>query len=98
MEEMENVILVKASIRRKKSQSDNIKYSGFRPIRRFSTGARTQTELSTLGEMGKNPGIKIRPAEFSVPALPLASRVAFQKLIHFSKPCFLHFKIDLHIG
>ena len=38
MEERENVILVKASIKRKKSHSDNIKHPGFRPIRRFYAG------------------------------------------------------------
>lgn len=38
VEERENITLVKPSIKRKKSQSDNIKYSGSRPIMRFSSG------------------------------------------------------------
>lgn len=82
MEERENVILVKASIKRKKSQSDNIKYSGSRTIMRFSSGHRAVSFWEV--------GIRIRPAEFSIPALLLASLVAFQKLIHFTKNWFLH--------
>ena len=81
VEERENVILVKASIKRKKSQSDNIKYSGSRTIVRFSLGNRAVSYWEV--------GIRIRPAEFSIPALLLA-RVAFQKLIHFTKNWFLH--------
>lgn len=38
VEERENLIFIKASIKRKKSHSGNIKYSGVRPIRRFYTG------------------------------------------------------------
>lgn len=38
MEKRENLIFIKASIKRKKSHSDDIKYSGVRPIRRFYTG------------------------------------------------------------
>lgn len=53
MEERENVTLVKASIKRKKSHSDNIKYSGFRPIRRFSAGHGLRQSCGCMGEGGR---------------------------------------------
>lgn len=79
MEERKNVTLVKASIKRKKSHSDNIKYSGLGPIRRFYAGHGLRQNCRFLGRRrgrlerwGKKQGITIS-------ALPLASRVVFRR-------------------